>query len=196
MAARESGDKQRAGNSALSLLVEQTVFESRIDSKDGRRDMAAKWQPLTARRKAVGLTQEQLDKLLASRRPRSLASWRLLLAQRRRLWMSEAHTSSSGAIDAVAAARSLFHKTADPFMQVCVAEKAAKAYATDGQDTACMVECEDAQAGLTSAGQLLAESLTYWYHAAFLNYERRWEELAPVAAGQASRRRPPAPVPD
>jgi hypothetical protein len=73
VAACESGDKQRAGNSALSLLIEQTAFESRINSKDGRRDMAAKWQPLTARRKAVGLTREQLDELLASRRPKSLA---------------------------------------------------------------------------------------------------------------------------
>jgi hypothetical protein len=66
-------------------------------------------------------------------------------------------------------------------MQAWVAEKAAKAYATDGQDTACMVECEEAQAGLTSAGQLLAESLTYWYHTEFLTYEmevgRSWRLL-------------------
>jgi transcriptional regulator with XRE-family HTH domain/tetratricopeptide (TPR) repeat protein len=75
-------------------------------------------------------------------------------------WQGNAHTG----IDLAAAAQSLASKTEDPFMRVCVADKAALAYAIDGQHTACMAECERAQDGLVSGGQVPAGSAAYYYH--------------------------------
>ncbi len=56
-------------------------------------------------------------------------------------WQGKTYT----AIDTVPAARSLLVKTGDPLMRVCVADKAARAHAIDGQYTECMVEMETAQ---------------------------------------------------
>ncbi|MGH3866107.1 MAG: helix-turn-helix transcriptional regulator [Pseudonocardiaceae bacterium] len=75
-------------------------------------------------------------------------------------WQGKAHTG----IDLAVAAQSLASKTDDPLLRARVADKAARAYATDGQYTACMVECERAQDGLASAGQVPAESPSYWFN--------------------------------
>lgn len=76
------------------------------------------------------------------------------------------------AIDTVAAPRNLLSKTDDPLMQVCVADKAAQEYALNGQQEACMAECEKAQDGLASADQVSAGSPAYWYHEGQLASER------------------------
>lgn len=75
-------------------------------------------------------------------------------------WHGKGHTG----IDFAAAAQSLASKADDALLRVVAAETAAGAYATDGQYTACMVECERAQDGLASAGQVSAESLVYYYN--------------------------------
>ncbi len=82
-------------------------------------------------------------------------------------WQGKAHT----AIDTAAAAQSLIRKTQDPLMRVCVADKAARAYALDGRFEACMTECEKARGSLASTGQVSAESPAYWYHEGLLASE-------------------------
>jgi hypothetical protein len=70
-------------------------------------------------------------------------------------WRGKTHTG----IDIIAAARNLFSETEDPLLEVCVAQRAAIAYAIDGQHVACMAELERAQNGLAaSAEQSSAES--------------------------------------
>ncbi|MGH3907867.1 MAG: hypothetical protein ACRDTE_27370, partial [Pseudonocardiaceae bacterium] len=71
-------------------------------------------------------------------------------------------------IDTAAVAQSLTSKTKDPLMLVCVADKAARAYAIDGQYQACMAELERAQDGLESAEQVPAGSPAYFYNEGFL----------------------------
>ena len=74
-------------------------------------------------------------------------------------WQGKAHTG----IDLAAAAQSLASKTDDPLLRACVADKTARAYATDGQFKACMAECERAQSSLALAGQVSAGSPAYYY---------------------------------
>jgi ATP/maltotriose-dependent transcriptional regulator MalT len=83
-------------------------------------------------------------------------------------WQGDAQT----AIDTAAAARNLLGKTDDPLMQVCVSDKAAQGYALDGQQEACMAECEKAQEALESATHAPTGSPAYWYHEGQLASER------------------------
>ncbi len=83
-------------------------------------------------------------------------------------WHSKGHTG----IDLAAAAQSLASKTDDTLLRVVAADKATRAYATDGQYTACMVECERAQDGPASAGQVPAESPAYWCNEGLLACEK------------------------
>lgn len=83
-------------------------------------------------------------------------------------WHGKAHTG----IDLAAAAQSLAGKTDDALLRVAVADKAARAYATDGQYTACMVECERAQNGVASAGPVPAESPAYWINKGVLTSDK------------------------
>lgn len=75
-------------------------------------------------------------------------------------WQGKAHLG----IDLAAAAQSLANKTDDVLLRVDAADKAARAYATDGQYEACIAECERAQNILVSAGQVSPESPAYWVH--------------------------------
>lgn len=83
-------------------------------------------------------------------------------------WQGRAHA----AIDFAAAAQSLVTKTEDPLMRICAAQRTATAYAIDGQYAACMVECESAQDGLTSVGEVPAESLGYFLNEGYLARRR------------------------
>ncbi|MDQ4032893.1 MAG: helix-turn-helix transcriptional regulator [Actinomycetota bacterium] len=83
-------------------------------------------------------------------------------------WQSKTPAS----IDLVAAAESLLSKAEDPLMRVGAAQRAATAYATDGQYKACMVELERAQDSLASAGQVSAESPAYFYNKGYLTSHR------------------------
>jgi DNA-binding XRE family transcriptional regulator len=71
-------------------------------------------------------------------------------------------------IDLVASAESLLNQTDDPLMRVGVAQRAATAYATDGQYKACMVKLEKAHDSLVSAGQVSVESPLYFYNEGYL----------------------------
>lgn len=75
---------------------------------------------------------------------------------------------ASASIDLVASAESLLTKTDDPLMRVGVAQRAATAYATDGQYKACMVKLERAHDSLVSAGQVPVESPLYFYNEGYL----------------------------
>lgn len=83
-------------------------------------------------------------------------------------WHGKPHTG----IDLAAAAQSLANKTGDVLLRVDVADKAARAYATDGQYEVCIAECERAQGGLASAGQVCAESPAYWCNEGLLASEK------------------------
>ncbi|MGH3928109.1 MAG: hypothetical protein ACRDTT_35485, partial [Pseudonocardiaceae bacterium] len=83
-------------------------------------------------------------------------------------WQGKAHIG----IDLAAAAQSLARKTDDALLWVNVADKAARAYATDGQYEACIAECERAQDILVSAGQVSAESPAYWLNEGLLASEK------------------------
>lgn len=72
------------------------------------------------------------------------------------------------AIDFAAAAESFLPKTDDPLMQVGVAQRAATAYATDGQYDRCMERLEKAQEKLASSGQVSVESSLYFYNEGYL----------------------------
>ncbi|MGH3696220.1 MAG: hypothetical protein ACRDRX_19865 [Pseudonocardiaceae bacterium] len=72
------------------------------------------------------------------------------------------------AIDLAAAAQSLISKTEDPLMRVCVAQRASSAHAVDGQYEACMIECDKAENGLASAGQVPAGSVGYFLNEGYL----------------------------
>jgi tetratricopeptide (TPR) repeat protein len=67
-------------------------------------------------------------------------------------------------IDFAAAAQSLAGKVDDVLLQVCVAERAASAYAVDGQYQESMAEFDRAMAGLAlPAGRRSPESPAYWF---------------------------------
>lgn len=83
-------------------------------------------------------------------------------------WRGRAATG----IDLAAVAQSLVSKTEDPLMQVGAAQRAATAYAFDGQYTACMVELEKAQDGLASIGRVPAESPMYFFNEGYLTSHR------------------------
>jgi transcriptional regulator with XRE-family HTH domain len=83
-------------------------------------------------------------------------------------WQGKAPAS----IDLAASAESLLSKTDDPLMRVGVAQRAATAYATDGQHKACMVKLERAQESLVSAGQVSVESPLYFYNEGYLTSHR------------------------
>jgi tetratricopeptide (TPR) repeat protein len=57
-------------------------------------------------------------------------------------------------------------------MRVGVAQRAATAYATDGQYTECMMNLERAQDSLASAGQVSVESSLYFYNEGYLTSHR------------------------
>ncbi|MGH3797505.1 MAG: helix-turn-helix transcriptional regulator [Pseudonocardiaceae bacterium] len=73
-------------------------------------------------------------------------------------WQGKSHT----AIDLAAAAQNLANNTDDSLLRALVSQTAGVAFAVDGQYEACMVECEKAEDGLTSAGQVPAESPAYF----------------------------------
>jgi tetratricopeptide (TPR) repeat protein len=83
-------------------------------------------------------------------------------------WQGKAPVS----IDLAASAESLLNKTDDPLMRVGVAQRAATAYATDGQYKACMAKLERAQDSLVSAGQVAVESPLYFYNEGYLTSHR------------------------
>lgn len=85
-------------------------------------------------------------------------------------WQGKVHT----AIDTGAAAQNLLVKTGDPLMRVSVADEAAKAYAIDGQQMACMVELEKAHDSLASIEHVPAESSVYWYSEGLLACEKSY----------------------
>jgi hypothetical protein len=78
------------------------------------------------------------------------------------------HGKSPAAIDLAAAAQSLANKTDDPLMRVFVAQRAASAYAVDGQYKASMTQCEKAEDSLASAGQVSAGSTGYFLNEGYL----------------------------
>lgn len=71
-------------------------------------------------------------------------------------------------LDLAAAAQSLVSKTQDPLMRVGAAQRAATAYAFDGQYKDCMIELERARDGLASAGEVTPESPVYFYNEGYL----------------------------
>jgi len=76
-------------------------------------------------------------------------------------WQGKAHAG----IDFAAAAQSLAGETDDVLLQACVAERAASAYAIDGQYKKSMAECDRALAGLAlPVDQRNPESPAYWYY--------------------------------
>jgi Helix-turn-helix domain len=80
-------------------------------------------------------------------------------------YFDSCHGKAHAGLDFAAAAQSLAGKTDDVLLQVCAADRAAIAYAVDGQYKECMAEFERAQAGLeSSADQVSPESPAYWYH--------------------------------
>jgi hypothetical protein len=68
------------------------------------------------------------------------------------------------ALDTSAAARSLAARTDDPRLKALAEQKAAGAYALDGQYGPCMAACERAGDFLAGASGSGAESLAYWFH--------------------------------
>jgi transcriptional regulator with XRE-family HTH domain len=77
----------------------------------------------------------------------------------------EAHAG----IDFAAAAQSLAGKTDDVLLQACAAERAASAYAGDGQYKESMAEFDQALAGLNlPAGRRSPESPVYWFNEGLL----------------------------
>ncbi|MGH3829676.1 MAG: helix-turn-helix domain-containing protein [Pseudonocardiaceae bacterium] len=83
-------------------------------------------------------------------------------------WSGKAHAG----IDFAAAAQSLASKTDDALLRVSAGDKAARAYATDGQYDACVAECERAQRYLASAGEVSPASPAYWIHEGLLASEK------------------------
>ncbi|MGQ0775471.1 MAG: hypothetical protein ACT4NY_13775 [Pseudonocardiales bacterium] len=99
-------------------------------------------------------------------------------------------------IDLTASAGSLLSKADDPLTLVGVAQRAATAYAADGQYKPCMVELERAQDSLLSAGQVSVESPLYFYNEGYLASHRSefllrlgkpQEAAASASAGQPWR---------
>lgn len=83
-------------------------------------------------------------------------------------WRGRAATG----IDLAAVAHSLVSRTEDPLMRAGAAQRAATAFAFDGQYTACMVELEKARDSLASAGQVSVESPMYFFNDGYLASHR------------------------
>ncbi|MGH3797508.1 MAG: helix-turn-helix transcriptional regulator [Pseudonocardiaceae bacterium] len=80
-------------------------------------------------------------------------------------WQGRAPTG----IDLATVAQSLLSKTEDPLMRVGAAQRAATAYAFDGQYEACMTEIERARDSLdAAAGQVSPESPAYFFNEGYL----------------------------
>ncbi|MCA1604157.1 MAG: helix-turn-helix domain-containing protein [Acidobacteria bacterium] len=75
-------------------------------------------------------------------------------------WQGKAHAG----IDFAAAAQNLANKTDDRLLQVYAAERAASAYAVDGQHKESMVEFDRALEGLEHRPAGLPPSTVYWVH--------------------------------
>lgn len=79
------------------------------------------------------------------------------------------HSKIPTGIDLAVVAQSLLSKTEDPLMRVGAAQRAATAYAFDGQYEACMAELERARTSLdASAGQASPESPAYFFNEGYL----------------------------
>ena len=76
-------------------------------------------------------------------------------------WQGKAHTAT----DYAAAAQSMADKTDDSLLQACAAERAASAYAVDGQYREVMSAFDQAFTGVAvPASQRSPVSPAYWYH--------------------------------
>ena len=71
-------------------------------------------------------------------------------------------------LDLAAAAQSLVSRTQDPLMRVGAAQRAATAYAFDGQYKECMVELGKARDSLVPAGRFPPGSPLYFYNEGYL----------------------------
>ncbi|MGH3802139.1 MAG: hypothetical protein ACRDTD_18790, partial [Pseudonocardiaceae bacterium] len=70
-------------------------------------------------------------------------------------YVASSQSKAPASIDLAAAAQSLASKAEDlPLMRIYATQAAATAYAVDGQYRECMVECEKAEDGLASIGQV------------------------------------------
>lgn len=84
-------------------------------------------------------------------------------------YFSSWHGKAHAGLDFAAAAQSLVGKANDVLLQVYTAERAAEAYAVDGQHKECMAEFDRASAGLVlPVGQRSAESPVYWVDEGFV----------------------------
>ncbi|MCA1604897.1 MAG: hypothetical protein LC775_05345, partial [Acidobacteria bacterium] len=79
------------------------------------------------------------------------------------------HGKTPVGIDLAMVAQTLLNKTEDPLMLVGAAQRAATAYAFDGQHKACMAELDKAQTSLdTSVKRASTESPAYFFNAGYL----------------------------
>jgi transcriptional regulator with XRE-family HTH domain len=86
-------------------------------------------------------------------------------------WQSKAHAG----LDFAAAAQSMAGKTDNTLWHVFAAERAAMAYAVDGQYKECMTEFDRALAGLaSSAGRMPPESPAYWYDEGVIDTQKSY----------------------
>ena len=103
---------------------------------------------------------DQARKAAQDARSTKLAAYALCMMSHFSSWQGKAHAG----IDFAVAAQSMADKTDDVLLQVCAAERAASAYAVDGQHKECMAEFEGAFARLTLPASQRSESLVYWFH--------------------------------
>ncbi|MGH4021211.1 MAG: helix-turn-helix domain-containing protein [Pseudonocardiaceae bacterium] len=83
-------------------------------------------------------------------------------------YAASSHGKAHAGIDLAAAAQNLATQTDDPFLRVCVAERAGTAYAIDGQYKLCLTEFDKAHEGMLSAKDASPESPAYYYHEGLL----------------------------
>jgi hypothetical protein len=83
-------------------------------------------------------------------------------------YAASSHGQALAGIDLAAAAQGLATKTDDQLLRVCAAERAATAYAVDGQYKPCMTEFDRAQGDFISTGDASPESPAYYYHEGLL----------------------------
>lgn len=75
------------------------------------------------------------------------------------------HGKPHAAIDYAAAAQGMIRRTDDVLLRVCIAERAASAYAVDGQYKECMIEFDRAYAALAlPTSQRSPDSPVYWFN--------------------------------